>query len=144
LTLGSRQYPKHDSVFRVRPADAKQRTWFVFDHCLVLPEYLVEFEYVMKHSVAPDPPMSFMTELVEKVRQKSPDTAKRAREKNARNALVPQGVLQPQNETEANDMGPLARALVKFLYQCDLKATSGGGAGGAHDEVRAPCSVLLT
>ena len=105
------QYPKHDSVFRVKATDAKQRTWFVFDHCLVLPEYLVEFEYVMKHTVAPDPPLSFMAELVDK------------------------GVLQLQNETEANDMGPLARALVKFLYQCDQKeAASGGSGSGTHDE----------
>ena len=106
------QYPKHDSVFRVKATDAKQRTWFVFDHHLVLPEYLVEFEYAMKHTVAPDPPLSFMTELVEK------------------------GDLQPQNETEANDMGPLARALVKFLYQCDQKAASSSN-GGPHDDATA-------
>ena len=107
------QYPKHDSVFRVKQTDAKQRTWFVFDHCLVLPEYLVEFEYVMKHSVASDPPMSFMTELVEK------------------------GILQPQNETEASDMGPLARALVKFLYQCGQNTGVSKSGGSAHDEATA-------
>uniref|UniRef100_A0A7S4J9U1 U2A'/phosphoprotein 32 family A C-terminal domain-containing protein n=1 Tax=Guillardia theta TaxID=55529 RepID=A0A7S4J9U1_GUITH len=100
LPLNRNSYPKHDSVYRVKPADTKQRTWFVFDHYLVLPEYLVEFEYVMKHKSIPDPPLSFMTELVEK------------------------GVLHPQNETEASDMGPLARSLIKFLYQCNLKIQS--------------------
>jgi hypothetical protein len=28
--------------------DPKQRLWYVFDHALVLPEYLVEFEYEIK------------------------------------------------------------------------------------------------
>jgi len=65
----------------------------------VLPEYLVEYEYVMQNAPARDPAGSFMSDLVER------------------------GVLQPQNETEANDMGPLARSLVKFLYQCDAQAS---------------------
>jgi len=93
-------YPKHDSVFRVKNGDAKQRTWFVFEHALVLPEYVVEFDYVLKPPVSPDPPLSFMTDLMER------------------------GILQPQNETEANDMGPLARSLVKFLYKCNMHASN--------------------
>jgi Leucine-rich repeat (LRR) protein len=79
---------------RVKPTDAKQRSWYVFEHALVLPEYVVEFDYVLKPPVSPDPPVSFMTDLMDR------------------------GILQPQNETEANDMGPLARNLVKFLYKC--------------------------
>jgi hypothetical protein len=32
-------------------------------------------------------------------------------------------------------MGPLARALVKFLYQCEQRgAVAGSGGGGALDE----------
>ena len=31
-------------------------------------------------------------------------------------------------------MGPLARALVKFLYQCDQKALASKRGGGPHDE----------
>lgn len=34
------------SVFRTKENDQKQRMWFVLDNALVLPEYLVEFEYV--------------------------------------------------------------------------------------------------
>jgi hypothetical protein len=41
-------YPEHNSVFRLKPTDPKQRSWFVFDHALVLPEYLVEFEYEVR------------------------------------------------------------------------------------------------
>lgn len=31
-------------------ADAKQKLWYVFDHTLVLPEYLVDFEIVNDNS----------------------------------------------------------------------------------------------
>jgi hypothetical protein len=34
------------SVYRTKENDQKQRMWFVLDNALVLPEYLVEFEYV--------------------------------------------------------------------------------------------------
>lgn len=33
------------AVYRSREDDSKQRIWFVFDNHLVLPEYLIEFEY---------------------------------------------------------------------------------------------------
>jgi hypothetical protein len=39
-------YKGAQSVYRVKESDAKQRLWFVFDNALVLPEYLVEFEYI--------------------------------------------------------------------------------------------------
>jgi hypothetical protein len=39
-------YPKLDSVYRQISEDGRQRQWFVFDHHLVMPEYLVEIEYV--------------------------------------------------------------------------------------------------
>ncbi|KAJ1494090.1 hypothetical protein T484DRAFT_1766595, partial [Baffinella frigidus] len=99
-------------------SDPKQRTWFVFDHCLVLPEYLVEFEYVMKNKAQPDPSGSFTQELVER------------------------GVLQPQNETEANDMGPLARSLVKFLYQCDTQASSSSSADEPTQKIISSLPVI--
>ena len=36
------------ATYRCKPNDPKQRTWYVFDQALVLPEYLVEFEYEQK------------------------------------------------------------------------------------------------
>ena len=33
-------------MFRTKEGDSKQRMWFVFDNALILPEYLVEFEYL--------------------------------------------------------------------------------------------------
>jgi hypothetical protein len=38
-------YPHADSVYRCHPTDSKQRSWFVFDAAMVVPEYMVEFEY---------------------------------------------------------------------------------------------------
>lgn len=43
--ISQERFPDCSSVYRVRSADRKQRQWLVFDHALVLPEYLVEFEY---------------------------------------------------------------------------------------------------
>jgi hypothetical protein len=49
---------KTDAVFRAKGLDGKQKQWFVFDPLLVLPEYLVEFEYVLErdraNGVTPD------------------------------------------------------------------------------------------
>ena len=33
------------AVYRTFEYDAKQRVWFIFDNALILPEYLIEFEY---------------------------------------------------------------------------------------------------
>jgi hypothetical protein len=33
-------------VYRVKQSDPKQRQWFILDHALALPEYLVEFDYI--------------------------------------------------------------------------------------------------
>lgn len=87
----------------------------MFEHGLVLPEYIVEFEYVMKPPVSPDPPLSFMTDLMDR------------------------GILQPQNETEANDIGPLARSLVKFLYKCNMQ----GGGVGKEGQIDETCLKLI-
>jgi hypothetical protein len=39
-------YPGVDSVYQQHAMDTKQKRWFVFDPRMILPEYLVEFEYV--------------------------------------------------------------------------------------------------
>ena len=50
-------YPHADSVYRSHPQDPTQRSWSVFDSSLVVPEYLVEFEYSFKSTEprGPDP-----------------------------------------------------------------------------------------
>jgi len=45
--VDTKMYNHVSSVFRTKENDQKQRLWFVFDNALVLPEYLVEFDYVV-------------------------------------------------------------------------------------------------
>ena len=42
--------PGYDALFRVKASDPKQRLWYIFDTSLVLPEYVVEFEYEVEPS----------------------------------------------------------------------------------------------
>ena len=44
--MEEKKYAGVQSVFRTKDGDAKQRMWFVLDHALALPEYLVEFDYI--------------------------------------------------------------------------------------------------
>lgn len=39
------------TVFRIKQTDSKHKLWFILDNNLVLPEYLVEFEYVHTHAI---------------------------------------------------------------------------------------------
>ena len=43
-------YSHVSSIFRSKENDSKQKLWFVFDNALVLPEYLVEFDYITNHT----------------------------------------------------------------------------------------------
>jgi len=45
-------YSHVSSIYRTKETDQKQRLWFVFDNALVLPEYLVEFDYVINKNSA--------------------------------------------------------------------------------------------
>ena len=45
-------YSHVSSIFRSKENDQKQRLWFVFDNALVLPEYLVEFDYIISQQSA--------------------------------------------------------------------------------------------
>lgn len=44
--IDERKYQGVQSVYRTKENDPKQRMWFVLDHALALPEYLVEFDYI--------------------------------------------------------------------------------------------------
>ena len=45
VPLCQADYSSYSSVFRICGSGGKQRQWFCFEPELVLPEYLVEFEY---------------------------------------------------------------------------------------------------
>lgn len=40
-------YPDADSVYRIHPYDPTQRSWHIFDSSMLVPEYLVEYEYLL-------------------------------------------------------------------------------------------------
>lgn len=42
------EYTNYSSVFRNISGENKQKQWYFFDNTFLLPEYLVEFEYVPK------------------------------------------------------------------------------------------------
>lgn len=54
-TTKKTSYPHADSVYRSHPQDPTQRSWSVFDSSLVVPEYLVEFEYSFKSTEPREP-----------------------------------------------------------------------------------------
>jgi hypothetical protein len=51
-SVDTKMYNQVSSIFRTKETDQKQRLWFVFDNALVLPEYLVEFDYVVNKNSA--------------------------------------------------------------------------------------------
>jgi Leucine-rich repeat (LRR) protein len=87
-------YPKFDSVYRQTSEDGRQRQWFIFDHYLVMPEYLVEIEYIGEQHVAP---------LSSDVLFSALDC-----------------VQQSRKELEAPDSLPLIRKLAQFLAYCKV------------------------
>jgi len=90
-------YEGFSSVYRIVGADGKQRQWFVFDPALVLPEYLVDLEYVSRHSTA----------------EREPSTAQLAELGNGLGAPM-------QSEAEAVDLANLTRPLLRFAQHCAL------------------------
>jgi len=50
--VDTKMYNHVSSIFRTKENDQKQRLWFVFDNALVLPEYLVEFDYISNKTSA--------------------------------------------------------------------------------------------
>jgi Leucine-rich repeat (LRR) protein len=87
-------YPKFDSVYRQTSEDGRQRQWFIFDHYLVMPEYLVEIEYIGEQHVLP-----LSTDLMFSALECTP---------------------QSRKELEAPDSLPLVRKLAQFLPHCKV------------------------
>jgi len=95
-------YPEYSSVFTAKPSDPKQRLLYMFDNALVLPEYIVEFEYEFKHHAKP-----------------------------SAGPLIPQGTDTPAClEKLELEMHSIARPLLPFVQVGD-SATSGEGGGVA-------------
>eukprot|EP00736_Rhodelphis_marinus_P010350 Rmarinus@m.14060 len=101
----SSAFSGYNAVYSAKSDDAKQRTWCVFDHALVLPEYIVEFEYLS----GPSDPTT------------EPTVAK---------LLQDAGVSVSPQELERLESGPLHSSLVKFL-----KASNVSTAADPYDDI---------
>lgn len=47
--IDSKLFSEENSIYRVKESDPKHKIWFVIDNNLVLPEYLVEFNYILSN-----------------------------------------------------------------------------------------------
>ena len=108
-------YSGFASVYRAAGTDPKQRKWYVFEPALVLPEYLVEIEYLP----ARRPP------------EREPSAAQLA-ELGGGLASGGGGVT---SDAEAVDLANLTRPLSRFVQQCALAS-----AADPYDEV---CTAAL-
>ena len=90
------KFPGHDAVYRLNPADPKQRNWYVFNHALVLPEYMIEFELESKG--------------------KKKDKEKKRKEPAA---VARELFGRDLSSQELVDIRPMLRPLERFHDQCD-------------------------
>ena len=97
------KFPDYDALYRLNPADPKQRSWFIFDHALVLPEYMIEFELKPKGKEGEN------TNGKETKKRKRKEPAAVARELFGRDL----------SSQELIDIRPMLRPLEKFHDQCD-------------------------
>ena len=58
-------FPDHDSVYVSRGPNPKNKGWFVFDDALLLPEYVVAFQYLSDDDDHASSISSFQKEIVE-------------------------------------------------------------------------------
>lgn len=119
------------SVCRARTDDAKQRAWVALEPALVLPEYIIEYEYEWEpppgSSVAPQSRAATMSSELAALAELS--SGLKSDSGGADGAIR----LTPQAEA---DLRPLARPLASFVSDCRtamrrVGADDGAGEGAA-------------
>ena len=115
-------YDHANSVFRVKPGDSKQRQWFIFDHALALPEYVIEFEYQLQKQVH-EPSEAAYSKLLADVSLE--EVSGSVRDRNGA------------------DYGYLGRPLAGFCASCAASSNSERGAEVSHAAVNMP-PILAT
>ena len=92
-------FSDYDAVYRLNTADPKQRSWFVFDNALVLPEYIIEFELLTRGEN---------------------DSKSSAPRKRANPSVVAAEILGRElSPQELIDIRPMLRPLERFQDACD-------------------------
>jgi Leucine-rich repeat (LRR) protein len=111
------RYPSNQSVSQCKKDDAKQKEWFVFENAMVLPEYLVEFEYVT----------ATQRQEAERRDKAEPDSAI-AQLRGQLAGLGGSTSSDGLSEQEIADLNPLVRPLLQFTHKHSLERT-GDNAG---------------
>ena len=114
-------YDSANSVFRVKPGDSKQREWFIFDHALALPEYVIEFEYVLQKPVHV-PSEAANSKLLSDIGLEEMSGAVR--------------------DKSGADYGYLGRPLAGFCASCAASSNSEHGAEISHVAVNMPPTLV--
>lgn len=126
--LDYRNYQGVQSVFRCKEVDQKQRVWFVLDNALVLPEYLVDFEYITDHGmIAENKRLQDVALINEECNQlfKGVTETQRVFESTS---VTPMSEETSRNTTihltsqdlDRSDMGSLKRPLHQFMTTCHI------------------------
>ena len=121
-SIEAADYDHANSVFRVKPGDSKQRQWFIFDHALALPEYVIEFEYQLQKQVH-EPTEAAYSKLLADVSLE--EVSGSVRDRNGA------------------DYGYLGRPLAGFCASCAASSNSERGAEVSHAAVNMP-PILAT
>lgn len=116
------------SVFRTKENDQKQRMWFVLDNALVLPEYLVEFEYITNlppSKASADKKEDALNEDCNKLLA-AVNNAQRVLENTyirhaQREASRLQSLSLTAVDLDRSDMGCLKKTLVNFMRSCHIE-----------------------
>lgn len=122
-------YSHVSSIFRNKENDQKQRLWFVFDNALVLPEYLVEFDYITdQQMLSENKRLNDLTALNEECNKLfgSINDTQRVLENTyikygSKDKSRPSNVHLATNDLERSDMGCLKKQLHQLMIQCHVR-----------------------
>ena len=117
------------SVYRIKESDPKQRMWFVLDHALALPEYLVEFDYITNpKSVAENRRLSEAAVINEECNALFEGIGQTQRvlengyfSHNKDNSHKNQTITLTAQDLDRSDMGCLKRPLHSFMNLCHIQ-----------------------
>ena len=110
VPLCQADYSSYSSIFRICGSGGKQRQWFCFEPELVLPEYLVEFEYeTASTNLGRELSVSQMLRM--------------GRSIGVLDGCGVEGTSAP-TEAEAVDLAHMMRPLVRFALQCTASKSS--------------------
>jgi len=116
------------SVYRTKENDPKQRMWFVLDHALALPEYLVEFDYITNpKSVAENRRLAETNVINEECNNlfKGITETQRVLEQTQiwvqKENNKPQTIHLTAQDLDRSDMGCLKRPLHNFMVTCHIQ-----------------------